>query len=320
MFLFSSCLTYEPVKLQVLKPAGVKINPDVYRVVFVNHSNYKKSTFASNNNEFSTFNADSLRTVQYFAGLAEVLLNSPRFYLINKPTEYIEKASYSERFITLSWDEISKLCTDSAADAAIILENYSITYTDPIKLQYSEEYVLYGSLEMENSSIWRIAIPSEKAEADNYLLKDTLFWDASGNYEVEVLSNLPNVNDATLQSCYYAGKKYGERIAQTWETKNRYLLSCENKDFQLAVSYAKLGQWDKAIEIWKKYPYSQKRRFAAYAAYNLAIASERVDNIDAALEWASKSYLTMKDKDVEQYIKILEERKKVKDKIELQLK
>ncbi len=304
IFIATSCAIYEPVQIQVLKPAGTKINPKISRLILVNHANYKKKDTEL------TQNNDSTRTNEYFSGLSGILGNSPRLELVQSPVYYFEKPSFSQRFMKLDWETVSKVCRDSSADAAIVLENYQITYSDPLQLHYSEDYGLYARLMMENTSLWRIYYPSEQLIADEYLQKDTLYWDATGITEADIANQLPDIDEAILQSCWYAGQKFGERISPSWVAKKRYLINCEITDFQNAVLYAQQNNWDNAIEIWKKYPYGKKRRLAAFAAYNLAVASETLDHLDIALEWASKSYLIRKNEYVKKYIELLEKRKK----------
>jgi hypothetical protein len=320
LILTDSCSTYESIQIQVLKPAQVKITSDINKVLLINHSIYNKSSFTSKTyGNIKNENIDSARSDEFFNGLFYVLSNSPRFELVNINPIYIIKANYNESFKSLDWPTIQKLCNDSDADAAIVLENFKINYSPKIKLHYFEDQGYFkGTLEMINNSLWNIYLPSKNKLEDDYLQKDTLYWDGYGDNDAEVYNQLPEINEAILQSCYYAGIKYGERIAQTWEVKDRYLIYCNNKDFMQAFNLAKQDKWDEAIEIWKKFPYGKRKRLAAYASYNLAVANETLDQIDLALEWASKSLILNNNKLVEDYIDILEKRKSEKEKIENQ--
>jgi hypothetical protein len=320
-FVFHSCKTYEPIKIQVLKPAKIPVSSNINKVILINHCNYPHSVFTSNDSLYDPhFNIDSFRTMQYFAGLVQVLNNSPRFKVVNSTPLYILKPNYTLRYMGMEWSDIQKLCNETNADAAIVLENYQAFYSDKSIANYINEYGYYGSIGVQNSSLWKFYAREDKIILDDYILKDTLYWNANGIYLYEIANKLPDANDAVIQSCFYAGTVYGERIAQTWTTKNRYLVSCEKSDFKNAILFAKQGKWEDAIVLWKKYPYGENNRFAAFSSYNLAIASETLDNIDAALEWAAKSYLLRNDIFVKNYIDILEQRKKEKTEIENQLK
>ena len=316
--LFASCKIYEPVSIQLLKPAKVRISPNVYKVLLVNHSSYKKTTFTSNG--LSNFeNSDSIRTNQYFLGLIDVLKNSPRYELAKNEIIYIEKPDNKSQYKSLEWPVIQQLCEQNNAEAAIVLENYQLSYYYPIKMK-TLQWGLYGMLDIQNNTLWKIYSIKPNIIENDFLLNDTLYWDGSGETESQVLSTIPPINDAIMQSCYYAGLKYGEHIAQTWKTQNRYLITCENANFQSAVELAKQNKWTEAVEIWKKYPYGKNKRLASFAAYNIAIASEALDHIDIAIEWAAKSYLLRHNKNTENYISTLENRKIENSKIESQFK
>jgi hypothetical protein len=318
-----SCYLYEPIDIQILKSADHRITSEIHRIFIVNHALYKKSQFVNEDKISVKTNYDSTATSYYFEGLSEIFLRSPRFDLISMEPIVIYKAGYNERFMSLDWGTVKKICSDSCVDALLVLENYQVLYSNKVPVYYSpDEGNFYGTLEMENNSLWKIYFPSKDTIVDDYLQKDTLYWDGHGNSEYEVYNQIPEINQAIFQSCYYAGIKYGERISQTWVNNKRYLITCENKDFKKALEMAKQNDWMIAIDIWKKYPYGKNKRLASYASYNLAVASEIMDNIDAALEWASKSYFikNRNDKFIENYIKILEYRKTEKENILNQLK
>lgn len=321
-FIITACGTYESIEIQVLQPAKVKISPDIYKITLINNANYKKSSFVNiDNKEQYKINYDSVRTNECFNGLYSVLLNSPRYKIANIKPVYLVKPGYNERYKNIDWPTVNKLCADSDADAAIVLENYQVNYSNKIPLQYIEDQGYYrGTLEIENSTLWKIYIPALNRVEEDYLQKDTLYWDGYGVYEYQVIEQLPDLNDAIMQSCFDAGVKYGERIAQTWTNVNRYLVYCSNKNFKEAYILANQGKWDEAIELWKKFTYLKRKKLAAYAAYNIAVACETLDHIDIALEWAAKSYLIKQNKFVDNYIKLLEKRKVQQEIIEDQFR
>jgi len=316
--IIQSCVSFEPIKIQVLKPAQVKIPSEIYKLILINHSVKKDSILANLKTSRNKLNTDSTLTSEYFNGLLEILLNSPRFEIANQTPYYIEKSSKSI-FEKIDWLTVDALCKDNNADAALVLENFQLLYPNQIPLSYEDGY-LHGILQIENNAIWKIYEPSKMNVPEDNLLKDTLIYDGFGFSKEQVAQQLPLTKDQLLQSCLYAGRKYGERIAQTWLTKNRYIINCENKDFIRAFKLVNENKWEEAIELWKKYPYGKNSRLASFAAYNLAVAAEALDNIDASLEWAAKSYLLNKNTYVENYIKILEKRKQEKDLIESQFK
>lgn len=314
-----SCGSYEPIQIQVLKPALYAVPGNVTSIVLLNHANYQKSSFTSTDKSSVDLDLDSAQTNEYFRGLEYVLLNSPRFTIVNDTPLYILKPGFNERYEDINLQTLQDICKKNNADGAIVLENHLVTTPEAI-LNYIDSYTLKGTLQIFNNSIWHIYSAEQNKIINDYLLKDTLYWDATGNSDYQVIHNLPDLKSVVLQSCYYAGSKYGQRIAQTWDVKVRYLINIQNNDFRNAYSLAKQDKWEQAIELWKKYPYGKNKRLAAFASYNLAVASEVLDHLDIALEWAAKSYLIRNDGYVKYYIETLEKRKKEKTTIENQVK
>jgi tetratricopeptide (TPR) repeat protein len=304
--LLAGCVVTEPVNIHVLYPAQITIPASINKVVFINHS------IRFNEQTNKIFGEDSLLSTSYFIGLANTLHSSPRFELISDTAIAFYKPSKS-KFAELDTSTIRTIIDTINADAAIILENYQVIYDDPIKIEFSPEYGYYSTFSVQNNSLWKVYDISNKRFLDDYLLKDTLFWDASSPYQQEIFKQLPELETALIQSCYYAGMKYAQRIAQIWNEEQRYFIIPDNNDFYKALSFVKNNEWQKAIEIWKKYAYGKNRRLAAAASFDMAILSEMLDNIDAALDWAAKSYLIKPDDNTEKYIKILEKRQKDKE-------
>jgi hypothetical protein len=303
---FSGCVLMEPVTIQVLNPSKISIPPYVTRIVLINHAvRVGDDTLRARRPD------DSLLTAGYFTGLQEKLGASSVFDLVSDTPVLILKTE-ADRFKGLDTFILRAIADSQQADAAIILENYQVIYDEPVKIHFSSEYGYYGTLSVENSSLWKIYDWHKGKFIDDYLQKDTLFWDAAGSSEEEVIDQMPRLHTAAIQSCYYAGMKYAERIAPFWQDERRYLLVPNNWDFYKAVEYVQQNQWLNAIEIWRRHAYSKNSRLAAMACYNMAIASELFDNLDAALDWAAKSYLIKNKKYVEDYIKLLEKRKKIK--------
>ncbi len=307
---FSACSTLEIIQIQVLKPAEINIPAKVKQVVFINHAIRQRQL----NSSFS----DSLLTVSYFDGLISVITSFDRYSFHNDSLLIIKKSD-SNLFKSIDKESLRTICANKRVDAAIVLENFQISYTDPIKLMYSPEYGFYGTFKVENKAYWRFYDFIGDSIIDDYILYDTLFWDASGNYDYEVLQQFPDIPSAIDISCYYAGQKYGERICQKWKTEKRYLYVNTNNDFMQAMQLVRKGYWLNAFELWKKYAYAKNKKLAAMACFNMAVACEVLDNIDAALEWAAKSYFYKNDWYTESYITILEKRKKTRQLIEKQL-
>lgn len=309
IFFATSCVTYEKVNIQVLKKAQVSLNNEMSKIVLINNSVKRQS---------KSFSLDSICSKAYFSGLMQLAYNSPRFNKVFYPEITLINKSINNKS-NIDWNRIESIILDSTANGAIVLRNFVINYTQPELYRYQDGSGYYSTLQVENEAHWIVYNASNKKIIDDIIIKDTLYWDANGIYDYEVYDQLPDLNSAIIQSCYYAGMKYAERIFQTWITENRYLMIVQNEVFMNGLNYFKSGDYIKAIDTWKKYADNKNKRLAAYACFNIAIACEMLDKIDIALEWAAKSYLHKPDNYTEYYISLLEERKKEKTEIEKQL-
>ncbi len=306
--ILNACVIMEPINIQVLKPPTLQLSFPEKNAILINHAIIYDEKDRSN---------DSLYTTSYFQGFTYKFRNSP-LYNLKSDTAIIVLKTNEQTFINIDSSSLVSILENKNSTMAIVLENFQVIYNEPVPINFSHEYGYYSTLSVENSSLWKIYNAIEKKYIDDYLLKDTLFWDAAGNSPQEVIDQFPTLNEAAIQSCFYAGMKYAERIAPIWNVERRYLLLPNNWSFYKASDYVENNQWNEAIEIWRKIAYGNKKRLAAMACYNMAVASEVFDNIDAALDWAAKSYLLRKKKYVEEYIHLLEKRKKDKSKIQSQ--
>jgi hypothetical protein len=75
------------------------------------------------------------------------------------------------------------------------------------------------------------------------------------------------------------------------------------------------GEWLKAAEIWKANIDNKNKKIAAKSMFNLALANEMSGNLDAAIDWAVKSFQVFEQKNeihyqnCMEYIQIIGQRK-----------
>jgi hypothetical protein len=316
IFLLSYCKSVYNFDIQVLTPALVTIPSDIQKVLLVNHSNYMKSIFLDANMNRVEKNIDSLYSNEYLAALNDILDNSPRFEVGNTAAIYLLKDSYTQQFALINWDTASALCKQYNADALIVLENYTFPFNPTAITTYMPDQGLYHTkITVENSALWKIYKPFENKIIDDCDLKDTSVWNVYDANLMELQNKLPTKEQVIYQSCYETGAKYGKRIAQEWHKVNRIIYNYPNVDFQKALNLALNSQWKEAVEIWKKYPYRNKKNLAAMASFNIAVGCEALDDIDAALDWAAKSYFLKKSTITKDYINILEKRNEQKNEV-----
>jgi len=75
-----------------------------------------------------------------------------------------------------------------------------------------------------------------------------------------------------------------------WVNVSRKYYIKGSDEFKNAKYSVKASDWDAAKEIWNKYINDPDPKIASYALYNMALASEIEGDLDAAYDWAKKSY------------------------------
>ena len=138
---------------------------------------------------------------------------------------------------------------------------------------------------------------------------DTIKWIGLDSHCDNALNKLPQPVDMISESSYWAGKKYGARIAPLWydNVKRSYYVS-GNKNMRRANANVKKEQWQDAIELWRNAANHPNRKVASRACYNLALACEIEDKIDLAFEWIKKSDNLYYNTRTDAYYKILKKR------------
>lgn len=180
---------------------------------------------------------------------------------------------------------LNGLMLSTNADMQIFLQNleygnyistYSVSlsntdYQQIVMLPYNVELVIYDALKGETKLCNNV--------------KDTIYFrcDPSTSlqqlYSESIKPRLPEVSG-----------KIGESIAQTltrqWRTQERAIITVFGSGkwkeaSELAIDF----KWKEAIEKWLPLTESQSPKKAAYAAYNIAVACEMLDEFTLAGEW-----------------------------------
>ncbi len=80
-----------------------------------------------------------------------------------------------------------------------------------------------------------------------------------------------------------------EQISPNWKIVDRSYYHSKNLPMLKAEEFAQKGKWLQAAEIWKTKTEIKKRRLAAKACFNMAMASEMEGKSELALDWVKKA-------------------------------
>jgi hypothetical protein len=316
--MLTSCLTTSKVSIQILQPARFVVPNAIQKISLADNSNLTRGRYFLQIRQGEEIKQktrlDSSLSRAFVYGLIDVLYNSPRF-VFNEKYTYKRIKSFNNRFDLMNWEFVKAICDKDTSDALIALEYFTLNDSSSVNVVYQPETGgYYGSLKLTSVGFWRIYYPYADNKYTDFTVRDTIKWDNFSYSSADVALAIPDRQWALEQASYKAGRKFGGIIAQQWKSVDRFIYDNGNMDLRFAADLANSKKWKEAIDSWKEAFDSNQdsKRVRAALAYNIAVGSEVLDNLDEALNWAASSYQINPTSDVSKYITELEKRKKEK--------
>ncbi|MCF6366635.1 MAG: DUF6340 family protein [Bacteroidales bacterium] len=321
--ILGSCKT-KSLSVRILKPAEIFVPTKIKTLAVVNRSLPTKGDGSRVVNVIEgllsgeEIFADRYGSEKCVAGVADGLLNSPRF-TVTVPTgmDDIRGTGTAQFAEPLQWSKVEQICNDYSADALVLLETFDSNSSKKFRVNQRKETVdgkenFYNehiaSIDIAVNSGWRIYYPSEQKIIDQSIFTDHKGWDARGRSKSEAVRKLPKQSRTIEDAGYFAGKQYAHRISPTWIWVSRKYFVKGNDDFKDAKYKVQAKRWEDAAAIWKKYVNDVDIKIAGYACYNMALASEVLGEFDIALDWAQRAYSEYHLKTAREYISTIEQR------------
>lgn len=151
---------------------------------------------------------------------------------------------------------------------------------------------------------------------------DTIQWTEPVYGLKEAKRKLPPRKDAVFNAADIAGSRFAEFLVPHWIEVDRMYYPVGNKEMKKTDELIKQNQWIEAAKIWKKNTINKNKNISAKSMFNMALACEMNGDMDAAMDWAIKSFYIFGDRNpdhaynCQEYIKILARRKLDIQKIE----
>jgi len=313
-----SCETTSIIPIRVYDPAKVKFADSACCFTLVNRLNFPIGKESNDKkSEIDSFALNNIAQKKLFEGVEDVLYGSELIdtvIIVQKAREVKDSLNFDVELEPMNWDTIGAISDRNSSDVLISLDGLNITHVYSAKSAYgfgSDFDALFnriGNLKIYLSALFRVYDPERKHLIEKYHYNDTIFWESEGRYLLSAIRNLPSKKDAVSEAAYWSGFNYGERFIPKWEEVDRFYYTRGHSKLREAAILIREDKWLDAAKIWKVLAYGPDKKVASRAALNMALVSEMNDNLDAALNWARKSYFLDKKESVEQYLKVLVER------------
>lgn len=329
----ASCKTQQ-LYLNVVEPAPVTIPSYIKSAGVINRSMPTDETKAIDIIDkalsLEGANLDKEGARESIKGLSEELLNNNRLTEVKTLNDYDFRTPELLTFPNpLSWEIVDQICKETGTNALFSLEKFDtdtrISYSTrkvDIKTPLGSIPGLEHQADMETivKTGWRIYDPAGKAILDEYIYEESIVFSGRGINPLLAAAALIGRKDAVIKVSNKSGHGYALRILpyQLRVMRDYYVKGTDN--FKIARRKAQLGKWDEAGILWEKETGNSSMKIAGRACYNMAIINEINGDLDAALQWAQKSYEDYNDKLGIRYVRILENRKYKNDVLKMQEK
>jgi hypothetical protein len=119
---------------------------------------------------------------------------------------------------------------------------------------------------------------------------DTVKWSAPAYNINRAKRVLPPRKDAVLNAADIAGVNFAEFLSPHWIEVERMYYKSGQIEMKTTETLIEQNRWLEAAEIWKKNTTNLNKKIAAKSMFNMALVCEIQGNMDAAIDWAVKSY------------------------------
>lgn len=324
LILLVSCSATNGLTLSVTEPAPILLNKKSSKIGILNRSlpDKKYEVFDAIDKILTAEGRDLDKLGSYSAieSLKKELLNNNKIQSVTI-IDTLESKKYGiDQFTSeLTWQKVEELCRVYDLDAI-----YELSYFDTdSKINYktikSEAKNAFGLkipvIEHEATIItliksgWRIYDNNDKAIVDVYYTNNTIQLSGRGINPLKAFETVQSRKDAVLAVSKNIGKSYALQILPFNIRVSRDYYVKGTPNFEIGKRRAQAGKWDSAAELWLLETKNTNPKIAGRACYNMGIINEINGDINAAIEWTTKSYTDYADKNALRYINILKNRK-----------
>lgn len=322
--LLCSCSSTNYLTLGVVEPAPVYVPQTIKKIGIIDQTMPSEGTKKLDNLDkilsAEGKNLDKDGAYASVDGLYNELKKNDRFSDVRLITNSnIQSPGMGVLPAPLPWSTINKLCQENKVDALFVLSLYDtdarVEYlANPIEINGPLGVKIPGvehhaSIHTVIKTGWRIYDPAGKIILDEFLANKDIVQTGRGINPVQAAQAIIGRKEAVIQTSTQLGQNYSYRILpySVRVRRNYYVRGTEN--FKIAKRRAQTGNWDGAGELWSKEVANPKSKVAGRATYNMAIINEINGDLNAAIDWASKSYTDYRNKEALEYLRILKNRR-----------
>ena len=330
----SSCSSTKQLTIKTIEPSPVDFSSKIRKIGIVNNS--KSSFVKSYSTRLEQLIVMEERwlaekgTEAALTGLFDELAQDQRFdtvrILDNESEEIID---FGTRPSNATWNTIASICEENGVDAIFALASHETdtqftlkkTKIDQLDMMRDRSSVSGQEITLETliENGWRIYDPKQRILVDEFTSNEQVVATAKGVSPVDALQAIDKRRETLLEQSKISGNSYAQRMQPKKLDIQRDYYVTGTRNFELADDKIQDGAYHEAIKLWELEIANSKPRISGRACYNLAVLNEFNGNINAAMNWANKSYALFKQDATLDYITALERRQAQTDVLKQQL-
>ncbi len=322
-----ACTSIRNIEIETSVSPDYPISEDVQSLALLNRcmnrqfsniqSDSLEKILINNRLELDSVFRDSISADTVIHVAAHALFDSGRFDVVIPEAHNIDRDDYENILSPLSIGDINGICKDFNVEAVLTLESFEenlITkyYSRPFEVSYSDNYG--ATTDVKYKSEWRLYRPGDSKPAIRFQISDTIYWKNSSNSINDLYAQMPKTKEALIGGGIASALKMVGYIAPKWVVHTRHYFMTGNSEIDKAVPLIKENKWDEAATIWTKYTGVSSKRIRSKVEFNLALSAEMNGDLDLAIEWGLKSFKTSYSSTAEEYLRVLDANRKLKQK------
>ena len=273
--LLASCGSVETLSFDELRPAVYSLPPQAGNVAVINNavptSQHKRGIVT-----LGYLYGDGVLASQ---SLADVLADS-RYFNQVVICDSAFRDSQDTPYRQFTQDEVDEIAADLGVDVVLSLDEIIVNTR---RHGHPDVHPMFQheTIEAKVTPVLHVYLPERKKPLYTIALSDSLEWDVEEGLSDKVIVE---------EMAYAAAIALGRTLVPYWSPVTRHYYDGGSVTVRDAGVNVRKGNWERARELWQKaYDSGGSKKKRARLAYNLALASERLDDIEAAESWVTKS-------------------------------
>lgn len=321
--LLTSCGATEQLVLNTMEPSPVTISSTITKIGIIDRSGQVDATHGNKKidhilaAEEAWLNENG--TDAAITGLFDELLKDERFEIVKILDEVpsgIQEMGTDPS--TSDWSTIKTLCETHGVDAIFSLAHFetdtkfSLKKTKMEQADMMREKTKVAAQEITLETLiengWRIYDPKNQELIDEIVFNEQIISKGKGETVSLAYRAIGDRRETILERSKSGGSNYGQRLLPYENAVARdYYVKGSNK-LVLASENAASGNWEAAMTLWEEETQNPNAKIKSRAYHNLAVASERAENLNKALTWATLALEAHDDQMYSSYIETLKKR------------